>query len=63
MTRTRPRTPQRAHGLNALMTRGDHPTGDRLAEAVEQLGLPDDAIVVNVQGDEPLIEPELIDAG
>ncbi len=53
----------RAHGLHALMTRGDHPTGtDRLAEAVEQLGLPDDAIVVNVQGDEPLIEPELIDA-
>lgn len=52
-----------AHGLRALMTRGDHPTGtDRLAEAVEQLGLPDDAIVVNVQGDEPLIEPELIDA-
>lgn len=45
------------------MTRGDHPTGtDRLAEAVEQLGLPDEAIVVNVQGDEPLIEPELIDA-
>ncbi|KAG1221947.1 hypothetical protein G6F68_020783 [Rhizopus microsporus] len=35
-----------AHGLTALMTRGDHPTGtDRLAEAVEQLGLPDDAIV------------------
>ncbi|WP_313623152.1 3-deoxy-manno-octulosonate cytidylyltransferase [Achromobacter sp.] len=53
----------KAHGLHALMTRSDHPTGtDRLAEAVEQLGLPDDAIVVNVQGDEPLIEPELIDA-
>ena len=52
-----------AHGVRALMTRGDHPTGtDRLAEAVAQLGLPDDAIVVNVQGDEPLIEPELIDA-
>ena len=52
-----------AHGLQALMTRADHPTGtDRLAEAVEQLGLADDAIVVNVQGDEPLIEPTLIDA-
>ena len=52
-----------AHGVRALMTRGDHPTGtDRLAEAVAQLGLPDDAIVVNVRGDEPLIEPELIDA-
>ena len=37
-----------AHGVRALMTRGDHSTGtDRLAEAVAQLGLPDDAIVVN----------------
>lgn len=50
------------HGYRALMTRADHPTGtDRLAEAVRQLGLPDDAVVVNIQGDEPLIEPELID--
>ncbi len=53
----------REHGIDSLMTRSDHPTGtDRLAEVVEQLGLPDDAIVVNVQGDEPLIEPELINA-
>lgn len=52
-----------AHGHTAVLTRADHPTGtDRLAEAVEHLGLPDDAIVVNVQGDEPLIEPALIDA-
>jgi len=52
-----------AHGQAALLTRADHPTGtDRLAEAIEQLGLDDDAIVVNVQGDEPLIEPALIDA-
>ncbi len=50
------------HGYRALMTRADHPTGtDRLAEAVRQLGLPDDAVVVNIQGDEPLIEPEIID--
>jgi 3-deoxy-manno-octulosonate cytidylyltransferase (CMP-KDO synthetase) len=53
----------REHGIEALMTRSDHATGtDRLAEAVDQLALPDDAIVVNVQGDEPLIEPILIDA-
>lgn len=52
-----------AHGVQALMTRADHPSGsDRLAEAVEQLGLADDATVVNVQGDEPLIAPAMIDA-
>jgi 3-deoxy-manno-octulosonate cytidylyltransferase (CMP-KDO synthetase) len=52
-----------AHGVQALMTRADHPSGsDRLAEAVEQLGLADDAVVVNVQGDEPLIATGMIDA-
>jgi len=51
----------RAHGLNVLMTRADHPTGtDRLAEVVALRGWGDDTLVVNVQGDEPLIEPELI---
>ena len=49
------------HGLSVLMTRSDHPTGtDRLAEVVERRGWDDDAIVVNVQGDEPLIDPEMI---
>jgi 3-deoxy-manno-octulosonate cytidylyltransferase (CMP-KDO synthetase) len=51
----------RAQGYEALMTRSDHPTGtDRLAEAAAALKLPPDAIVVNVQGDEPLLEPALI---
>ena len=51
----------RAHGFEALLTRADHPTGtDRLAEASAQLGLAPEAIVVNVQGDEPLLEPALI---
>ena len=51
------------HGIEAVMTRADHPTGtDRLAEVVTALGLDDDAIVVNVQGDEPLIDPALVNA-
>src|SRR5512135_3601174 len=50
-----------AHGHQALMTRADHATGtDRIAEAAQQLGLAGSEIVVNVQGDEPLIPPELI---
>ena len=50
-----------ANEVAALMTRSDHATGtDRLAEVVEQRGWHGDTIVVNVQGDEPLIEPEVI---
>lgn len=49
------------HGVAAVMTDARHDSGTtRLAEAVQLLGLPDDEIVVNVQGDEPLIDPELI---
>ena len=53
----------RDHGIAAVLTRVDHVSGsDRLAEACEQLGLDGDELVVNVQGDEPLIEPAMIDA-
>jgi 3-deoxy-manno-octulosonate cytidylyltransferase (CMP-KDO synthetase) len=53
----------RSHGVRALLTRTDHLSGsDRLAEACEQLQLDDEAIVVNVQGDEPLIASAMIDA-
>jgi 3-deoxy-manno-octulosonate cytidylyltransferase (CMP-KDO synthetase) len=50
-----------AHGFRALMTRKDHASGtDRIAEVAKQLRLPASHIVVNVQGDEPLIAPALI---
>ncbi len=50
-----------AHGFSALMTRPDHPTGtDRLAEVVALRAWPEETLVVNVQGDEPLIEPAVI---
>ncbi len=50
-------------GFKACLTRTDHTSGtDRIAEVVEHQGWTDDTIVVNVQGDEPLIPPELIHA-
>ena len=51
------------HGFKACLTREGHTSGtDRIAEVAEQHGWPDDTIVVNVQGDEPLMPPELIRA-
>ena len=50
-----------AAGFEALMTSPDHQSGtERLVEVAETLGWPDDTLVVNVQGDEPLIDPLLI---
>ena len=54
-------TVAKEHGFTALITRLDHASGtDRIAEVAQKLGWGDDEIVVNVQGDEPLIEPSLI---
>ncbi len=53
----------RGHGVEAILTGADHPSGsDRLAQACSILGLAPRDVVVNVQGDEPLIAPALIDA-
>jgi 3-deoxy-manno-octulosonate cytidylyltransferase (CMP-KDO synthetase) len=49
------------HGYKAVMTREDHTSGtDRIAEVSQQMHWPDGTIVINVQGDEPLIDPKLI---
>lgn len=51
------------HGFKACLTKADHPSGtDRIAEVIAQQNWPDETIVVNVQGDEPLIPPQLIHA-
>ena len=53
----------RQHGFDALMTRSDHASGtDRVAEVADRLAWDEADIVVNVQGDEPLLDPALIDA-
>lgn len=52
-----------AHGVEVRMTRADHASGtDRIAEVAPAMGLPATAVIVNVQGDEPLIDPGLIAA-
>ena len=51
----------KAHNIKAVMTRVNHVSGtDRIAEVAQTLNWADDDIVVNVQGDEPLIDPKLI---
>ena len=52
-----------SHGIEAVLTREDHASGsDRLAQACDLLGLSDSEVVVNVQGDEPLIDPALVES-
>jgi 3-deoxy-manno-octulosonate cytidylyltransferase (CMP-KDO synthetase) len=52
-----------AHGVEVQMTRADHPSGtDRIAEVARALDLAPNAVVVNLQGDEPLIDPGLLAA-
>ena len=52
-----------AHGVEVCMTRADHPSGtDRIAVVARALALAPDAVVVNLQGDEPLIDPALLAA-
>ena len=49
------------YGFKAMMTKTSHKSGtDRIAEVVNSMGWSDNEIVVNVQGDEPLIDPLLI---
>jgi len=51
----------KAYGYDAVLTRADHVSGtDRIAEVVSNQNWHEDSIVVNVQGDEPLIDPALI---
>jgi 3-deoxy-manno-octulosonate cytidylyltransferase (CMP-KDO synthetase) len=51
----------REHQVPVLMTRSDHPSGsDRVMEAAEQLSLKKDSVIVNIQGDEPLLDPAML---
>ncbi|MGD8267347.1 MAG: manno-octulosonate cytidylyltransferase, partial [Desulfobacterales bacterium] len=51
----------RKQGVPVVMTRSDHPSGsDRVREAAEKMGLPDAAVVINIQGDEPALHPEML---
>ena len=51
----------KALNVPVIMTRKDHPSGtDRVLEAAQLLNLPDDSIIVNIQGDEPLLAPAML---
>ena len=49
------------HDVPVILTREDHPSGtDRVLEAAEKLSIPKDAVVINIQGDEPALEPKML---
>jgi 3-deoxy-manno-octulosonate cytidylyltransferase (CMP-KDO synthetase) len=51
----------KALNVPVIMTRDDHPSGtDRVLEAAQLLNLPEDSIIVNIQGDEPLLKPAML---
>ena len=51
----------KAYGFNAVMTDKNHQSGsDRIKEAADILGLKSDDIVINMQGDEPFLEPQIL---
>ncbi len=50
------------YGIECIMTAADHESGtDRVKEAADALGLSDDCVVVNIQGDEPVLDPAMLD--
>jgi len=51
----------KAHNIDAVITSSEHQSGtDRIFEAAQKLGLADDEVIINVQGDEPFIETEVV---
>ena len=54
-------THAREHGVPVVMTRSDHPSGtDRVREAADKMDVPESAVVINIQGDEPALHPEML---
>lgn len=55
------RSAARQYDIPVVMTRADHPSGtDRVLEAAEKMNLPGDAVVINIQGDEPALDPAML---
>ncbi len=51
----------RDHDVPVVMTRNDHPSGtDRVREAADKMDIPESAVIINIQGDEPALHPEML---